>query len=107
MGVVEEDAHQLGDRQGGMGIVQLDGGLVGERTPVGVATTEAPHEIGERARHEEILLHEAQSLPHARGVVGIEHARQGFGGERLRHCAHELPMAEHLEVEEVGRRGRP
>ena len=47
---------------------------------------EAAHEIGQRAGDEEILLHEAQSLALLRGVVGIEHARERFGRERLGHA---------------------
>ena len=46
-----------------MRVVELDRRLVGKCAPVGVGTAEAPDEIGERACDEEILLHEAQSLP--------------------------------------------
>ncbi len=65
---------------------------------------EAPYEICKGARDQEILLHEAQALPHARvEFVGVQHARQGFlGRERLRHRAHELTVAERLKVEVVG-----
>ena len=90
-----------------MGVVELDRDLVGERAPVGIAPAEAPHEVRERAGDEEILLHEAQSLPHARGVVGIEDPRQGFGREPLGQRAHELAGAERLEVEDIGRGGGP
>ena len=103
--IVEQDAHQLGDRHRGMGVVELDGGLLGERAPVGVAAPEAAHEVGQRAGDQEILLHEAQPLPLARGVVGVQHARERFGRERLGHRADEVAAAEHLEVEVV-RRGR-
>ncbi len=105
--IVEEDAHQLGDGQGRVRVVELDGDLVGQRAPVGVALPEAPHEIGQRAGDQEILLHEAQRLSHARRVVGIEHPRQGFGGERLGHRADELAVAEYLEIEVVRRRRGP
>ena len=82
--LVEQDPHQLGHGQARMGVVELDRDLVGERAPVGIAPAEAPHEIRERAGDEEILLHEAQPLPHAGGVVGIEHPRQGFGRRAAR-----------------------
>jgi hypothetical protein len=40
---------------------------------------ETPDQVGERASHQEVLLDETQSLPHHRGIVGIEHAVQGLG----------------------------
>ena len=88
-------------------VVELDGDLVGQRAPVGVAAAEAAHEVGQRAGDEEVLLHEPQPLPHARGVVGIEHPGQRLGRERLGQRADEVAAAELLEVEVVGRRGRP
>jgi hypothetical protein len=54
-----------------MRIVELDGDFFRKRAPLSVAMVEAPHEIGQRASDEKILLHEAQSLPLARRVVGI------------------------------------
>ena len=66
---------------------------------------EATHEIGQRTGDEKILLHEAQSLPPDCGVVGIQYAGQRFGYELFSHCTDELAVAEHLEVEIVGRCG--
>ena len=60
---VEQDAHQLGDGHRRVRVVELDGDLLGQRAPVGVAAAEAPHEVGQRAGDQEILLHEAQPLP--------------------------------------------
>ena len=105
--LVEQDSHELGDGQRRVGVVELDGDLPGKRVPVGIGAAEAPHQVRQRARDEEVLLHEAQCLSHARGVVGIEHPRQRFGGEPLGQRAHELAAAERLEVEGLGRRGRP
>src|SRR5262249_2694828 len=48
-------------------------------------------------------LHEAQSLAHARGVVGIQYPRKRLGFERLGHGADELAMAESLKIEVIGR----
>ena len=107
MRFVEQDAHQLRHRHRRMRIVELDRDLLGKRAPIGVAAPEAPHEIGQRAGDQKILLHEAQSLPHARRVVGIEHSRQGFGRERLGHRADEIAVAEFLKVEIVGRSRGP
>ena len=70
--LVQENPHQLGDGHRRVGVVELDGDLLGKRIPVGIAAAETPHEVGQRAGHQEILLHEAQPLPHARGIVGIQ-----------------------------------
>ena len=88
-------------------IVELDGDLLGQGAPVGVALPEAPHEIGQRAGDEKIFLHKAQSLPHARGVVGIQDPRQRFGLERLGQRADEIAAAEFLKVEVIVRRRGP
>ena len=68
---------------------------------------EAPHQIGQRTGDQEILLHKAQSLSHAGGVVGIEHPRERFGGERLGQRADEIAAAELLEVEDNPARRPP
>ena len=79
----------------------------GQRVPIGVAAPESPHKIGQRAGDQEILLHEAQSLPRGRGVVRIEHSREGFGRERFGQGADEIAAAESLKVEVVRRRRGP
>ena len=91
----------------GVRVVELDGDLLGQRAPVGVGPAEAPHEVGQRAGDQEILLHEAQALPQARGVVGIEHPRERFGRQRLGHRADEIAAAESLKVEVIRRRRGP
>ena len=107
MRFVQENSHQLGDGHRRMGVVELDGDFLGKRVPVGVVAPEAPHEVGQRAGDQEILLHEAQSLPHARGIVGIQHPRERFGRERLGHRADEIAAAESLEIEVIRGRGGP
>ena len=79
MRLVQQNSHQLGDGQGRVGVVELDGDLLGKLVPVGVAAPKAPHQVGQRAGDQEILLHEAQSLSQARGIVGIQHPRERFG----------------------------
>ena len=81
--------------------------LSGKRAPIGIAAPEAPDQIGQRAGDQEILLHEAQSLAHARGIVRIEHARQRFGREGLGQSADEIAAAEFLKIEEIGAWRRP
>ena len=105
--VVEQDAHQLRHRHGGMGVVQLDRDVVGQRAPVGVPAAEPTDEVGQRASDQEVLLHEPEPLPHRRRIVGIEHAGQRLGREAFGERADEVAVAELLEVEVVARRRRP
>ena len=105
--LIEQDAHQLGHRQGGMGVVELDRDLVGKRAPVGVVAAESPHEVGQRAGNQEILLREAQPLSLFRGVVGIKHARQRIRRDAANDGADEIPAAELLKVELVMGCGAP
>ena len=104
---VQENSHQLGDGHRRVGVVELDGDFLGKRIPVGVAAAETPHQVGQRAGHQEILLHEAQPLPHARGIIGIQYPRQGLGRERLGLRADKIAGAESLKIEIIRRCGGP
>ncbi len=90
-----------------MGVVQLDRHVVGQCVPVGVPTPEAADEVGQRAGDEEVLLHEAEPLPHRRRIVRIEDAGQRLGPEALGQRADEVAVAELLEVEIVPGPRRP
>ncbi len=105
--LVEQDAHQLGDGQRRVGIVELDGDLLGQRAPVVIGAPEPSDQIGERAGDEKVLLHEPQPLALGGRVIGVEHPSERLGRERLRQRADELAMAERLEIEVVGRGGLP
>ena len=106
-GLVEEDPHQLGDGQRGVGVVELDRDLVGEGLPVVAAGAEPPDDVGERAADQEVLLREPQPLAGPGGVVGVEDAGQVLGRDLLVHGAEEVAAAELGEVEGVGRRRPP
>ena len=107
MRFVEQDAQQLGHRQCRVRIIELDGDFLRQHAPVGVTAPETPHQIGQRAGDKKILLHKAQSLAHAGGVVGVQDARHGFGRERLGQGADKIAAAEFLKIEVIGRRCSP
>jgi hypothetical protein len=65
--LVDQDAHQLGDGDHRMGVVELDDELVGKR-PVAVAELVADDVLA-ASRHEEVLLLRRSSLPC--GVVSL------------------------------------
>ena len=107
MRIVEQDPHQLRHRHRRVRIVQLNRDFVRECVPIGIAATEAPHQIGQRAGYQKILLNKAQCLSHAGGVVGIQHPSQGFGCESAGQRSDEIAAAECLKVEIVGGGGGP
>src|SRR5689334_24285628 len=90
-----------------MRVIELKGRFFRERVPVCVSALESPRDIGERARHQEILLNEPQPLTHAGGVIRIQNAVECFRGQRVGKRSHEIAAAELPEVETVGRRGCP
>ena len=60
--IVDEDAHQFGDGHGGMGVVQLDRHLVGERAHLVILLHVAADDVLQRGGGEEIFLPQPQLL---------------------------------------------
>ena len=73
--LVDEDAHQLGDGDRRMGVVQLDRGAIGEAPQVRVEALEVGEDVGDRAGDEEVLLLEAELFP----VLGVIVRVENFG----------------------------
>jgi hypothetical protein len=105
--LVNEDAHQLGDRQRGVGVVELDGRMVGKLRPLLAVTFEAAHDVGERTGDEEVLLLEAQLLAHVEGVVGVEDLAEVLRRDLAAHRLGVVAVVELVEVELLGALGRP
>ena len=71
--LVDEDAHELDDRDRRMRVVELHGDLGGEIVPRVSAGAQVPaDDVPQRARDEEILLHEPQLFAVLRLVVRVE-----------------------------------
>ncbi len=98
-GLIEQDAHQLGDGQRRVGVVELDRDLVGQRLPVVAAAAEPRDDIGQRAGDQEILLDEPQAFAAGRRVVGVEDPRERLGRDLLVDGVEEVAAAELQEVE--------
>ena len=105
--VVEQDPHQLGNRQGRMRVVQVDGHLVRERLDVRVADLEAPDDILQRAGHEEILLLETKLLALLDAVVRIQDLRNVFRQRFAFVGLDVIAVVEKLEIEFLRGLGRP
>ena len=105
--LVEEDAHEFGDGEGGMGVVELDGDLVGEGVDFVAVGLEAADDVMEGAGDEEILLLEAEAAALLDVVVRIEDLgdvfREGLGLVGL----HVVAVVEEGEVEFLGGLGLP
>ena len=71
---IDQDAHQLGDRDRRMRVVQLDRDLVGQNTDVAILLAHVPRdEIQERGGGEEIFLAQTQLLARRRLVARVKH----------------------------------
>ena len=100
--LVHEVAHQLGHRHGGMGVVELDGVLLGKGVPVRVVLAVAADDVAHRAGDQEVLLDEAQLLARVGGVGGIEHLGDGLRPVLLLHRLHVFALVEHIQAEALG-----
>ncbi len=71
--LVEQEAHQLGHGHGGVGVVELDGNAVGQ---AGVVALEVAHmaaeDVAQGAGDHEVFLQQAEFLPLADLVGGVE-----------------------------------
>src|SRR5215469_16487358 len=90
-----------------MCVVELDGGLLGQLSPIAVMPKESANQIRQRTGDQKVFLHEAQILARSRGVIGIQHTGQRFGLEGPAQCGHEIPHAKLLEIEVIGSRRGP
>ena len=105
--LIQQQAHQLGSGEGGVGIVELDGHLVGEGMDFVAVGPEAAQDVVERAGDEEVLLLEAQVAPLLNVVVGVQHLGDVFGEGFGLVGLHVLAGVEEGEVEFLGGLGRP
>ena len=99
--LVEEDAHELGDDERRVRVVELDEHLVRQRVPAVVRLAEAAEDVPQRARDEEVLLAQAQLLALGRVVVRIQHLREVLGKHLLLDRLDVRALVEVREVEVV------
>ena len=85
--LVDQHAHQLGDYERGMRVVDVNGDLVGQVVKGFILRKMVVENILQRRTDEEILLRQPQQL--ALGVVirRVEHLRDGLGHRVLLHSA--------------------
>ena len=105
--LIQKNAHQFGNGQRRMRVVHLDRHAVRQRRPVGVVLAKAGDDVLQRTTHHEVLLQEPQRSAGFGGIVGIEHARERFGGDVLNDGAGEVAVRKLGKVERFGGRRRP
>ena len=101
--LVDQQAHELGDGDCRMRVIQLDGSFLGEIEQAAVLIDMAPEQILQRGRGEEILLAQAQLLARRRGIRRIENPRDAFGLCRIHLRADMVALVELVELDGVHR----
>ena len=104
---VEKDAHELGDRERRVSVIELDRDLVRHPVPVRVRAPKTPGQVCQRAGDEEVLLHEAQRAAACGRIIRVQHAGQRLGHQRFGQRPDELAGAELLKIEIVRRDRAP
>ncbi len=104
---VDEQSHQLGDRDRRVRVVELDRDLVGEHVERVVRLLVAPDDVLERRGDEEVLLLEPQLLARHAVVVRVEHLRDRLGRVLRANGRDVVALVELAEVELPRRARRP
>src|SRR5262249_8592356 len=101
--LIEQDAHQFGDRERGVSVIELNGNVVRQGRPIiALPGAETVDDILQGATDHKVLLEEAQRPPGLGGVVGIEDAGERFGFHIFNNGAHEVTMGKLGEIESGG-----
>ena len=104
---VEQQAHQLGNGDGRMRVVQLNRHVIGECIEGVVRVEEPLDDVLERGGDEEILLLQAQLASDLGRVVRVQDLRQVLGLGLLLDRLEVVAFVEVLEVEVARRLRRP
>ena len=107
--LVDEDAHELGDADDGVGVVELEGDLAREGGQVGLALAGVEHADGvvQGRGHEEVLLFEAQRLALRGGILRVENLGDVLGLDLRLDGVEVFGLVEGEQVEFVVALGAP
>ena len=105
--VVHEKAHQLGDRDRRMRVVELNGPVLRELVEPLAPHQVQPDHVLQRAGDEEILLRQTQALSRIGLVVRIQNLGDGFRNRLFVDGAVVVASVERVEVERFDRLGLP
>ena len=101
--VIQQNAHQFGNAERGMRVVDVDGNLVGKVCKRAVHREMVADDALYRCADEEVLLLQTQQLTLGVVVGGVKHLGNGLRLCALRQCLRILPLCEqrHIEVGDV------
>jgi hypothetical protein len=99
--VVHQEAHEFGDGEGGMGVVELDRRAAVQRAQVLAVADMAQDEVLQRGGGEEILLPQPELLALGGRIVRVEDAGDGLGPHAFRHGTGEVAAVECLEEQRL------
>ena len=100
--LIQQDAHQLGNGQGGVGVVDVDGGVVRQVVQGAELLEVAAHDVLHRGGDQEILLRQPQGFALPVIIGGVEHLGDDLGHGLLLHGAHILTLVEQGHVHARG-----
>jgi hypothetical protein len=96
---IHQDSLKLRNGERWVGVVELNGDLVGEFLPGALALLETSHDIVERSGAPEVLLLQAKLFTTVKVVVGVEDSRNSLSTLLISYGALVLARVELLEVE--------
>src|SRR5260370_4396191 len=105
--VIKEDADQVGDRERGVCVVELNRVLLVEARDVRRGLQVDADHVLQRAAHEEVLLLKTELFALKSSIVRIKHLADHLGGDFLldRHIV--IANVKRLEIEGIDRLGAP
>ena len=96
--LVDQQAHQFRHGQRRVGVIELDGHLLGKARQVLMDPQIALHDIAQGAGHQKIFLNQAQFLAGRHGIRGIQQLGHGLGLNFLFHRPEIIAVIEDLNV---------
>ena len=105
--LIHQQPHQLGHRNGGVGVVELHGPVLLEIGDRQAALLQIAQHVLQRAAHKEVLLLEPQQPPGIGAVVGIEHLGEGLTPHLLLHRGQVVAAVEGGKIKALGGHGPP
>ena len=96
---IHKDTLELDNSQSRVGVVELDGDLVGELLPCALGLLETTDNVVEGSGNPEVLLLETKFLSAVEVVVGVEHGADGLGTLLVSDRVLVVAAIELLEVE--------
>ena len=104
---IDQQAHQLCDGNGRMGVIELDGHVVAKIEQCEALIQMAPDQVLQRCCHEEIFLTQPQLLPGFVAVRRVQHPRNALSAHHLCDRAQVVTGIKAFEVHLVHRPGPP